>query len=285
MRLRLALTALAFLACADARPSPPITVFAAASLARPLKTLTDSFQRASRVASLVEIGGSLEHARKLTDLKRVPDVIILADDDVMASLVPGHLAWYVRFATNKLGVAYGPRSMHGDSITPENWWRILAKRGVRVGRADPATAPAGKHALGLIRRVDEYVNQPGTGDAIMAASPRQFVRPNATELAALLETGEVDYILDYESVALQYGFQFVALPQDLSPAILYGIGVPRLAANPQAAAGFAAFLLSDAGMRVLRNARIRVLETPVAVGVDLPSSITPLVRTSAAPSP
>lgn len=283
MRSLLVTIALALCACADTKPRPPITVFAAASLARPLRALTDSFQRASRVPTLVEVGGSLEHARKLTDLGRVPDVIMLVDDDVMASLMPAHLAWYVRFATNTLGIAYGLRSVHRDSISPENWWRILAKPGVRLGRADPNLAPAGRHALGLIRRVDGYYNRKGASDSLMARALQQYVRPNATELAALLETGEVDYIIDYESVALQYGFQFVALPPDLSPAILYGIGVPRQAVNAAAGVEFAAFLLSDVGQGVLRASRIRVLDTPVAMGSDVPSLITPLVRTSTAP--
>jgi ABC-type molybdate transport system substrate-binding protein len=109
------------------------------------------------------------------------------------------------------------------------------------------------------------------------------VRPNATELAALLETGEVDYIIDYESVARQYGFDFVAFPQDLSPAILYGVGVPRVAANASGGIEFTAYLLSYAGQKMLRDARVRVLDTPVAVGTDVPPTITPLVRTSAAP--
>ena len=283
MRSLFVALALAVGACADATPRPPITVFAAASLARPLRTLTDTFQLDARVPALAELGGSLEQARKLTDLGRIPDVLILVDDDVMASLVPAHLAWYVRFATNRLGIAYGERSAHRDSITPENWWRLLGRPGVRVGRADPSTAPVGRHALNLIRRVDSYYARSGAGDSLFARASQRLVRPNATELAALLETGEVDYIIEYESVARQYGFDFVALPQDLSPAILYGIGVPRLATNASAGVEFTAYLLSDAGKRVLRNAQIRVLDTPVAVGTDVPSTILPLVRTSANP--
>ena len=283
MRIPIIALALAVGACADATPRPPITVFGAASLARPLRALADTFQTNTRVPAFSELGGSLEHARKITDLGRIPDVLILVDDDVMASLVPSHLAWYVRFATNRLGIAYSGRSVHRDSIDAENWWRILGRRGVRVGRADPNTAPVGRHALTLIRRVDGYYTRSGAGDSLMARATQQYVRPNATELAALLETGEVDYIIEYESVAKQYGFDFVALPQDLSPAILYGVGVPRLATNASAGEEFVAYLLSDAGKRALRGAQIRVLQTPVAVGTDVPSTILPLVRTSVTP--
>lgn len=283
MRALYAVVALALCACADRAPRPPITIFAAASLARPLKALTDSLRSQQRIPSIVELGGSLDHARKLTDLGRAPDVILLADDDVMASLVPAHLGWYVRFATNRLAIAYGPRSQFRDSINADNWWRMLTKPGVRVGRADPAIAPAGKHALNLMSRVDGYYDRSGIDDSLRARALQQYVRPNATELAALLETGEVDYIIDYESVARQYGFDFVSLPQDLAPAILYGIGVPRLAKDSLGAIRFIAYVLSDEGQRTLRDAYVRVLQTPVAVGSFVPLAISPLVRTSTAP--
>src|SRR6185503_10086185 len=127
-------------ACIEPRPEPPkapITVFAAASLARPLAALTDSFARRSRITSRVELGGSMEQVRKMTDLGRTPDVVMLVDDETIASLMPSHLDWYVRFATNRLVVGYSARSRHADSITTENWWEILARKDVRVGRADP----------------------------------------------------------------------------------------------------------------------------------------------------
>ncbi len=199
-------------------PRPPITVFAAASLARPLRALADSFQHSEHVQLLTELGGSLEQSRKITDLGRTPDVLMLVDDEVIAALLPAHLDWYVRFATNRMVVAYAPRSRYADSITAENWWRSLARPDVQVGRADPTIAPVGRHALSLLRKAESYYQRPGLADSVIARSPLRNVRPSATELAALLETGEVDYILEYESVARQYGFRYVVLPDDLSPA-------------------------------------------------------------------
>jgi ABC-type molybdate transport system substrate-binding protein len=206
---------------------------------------------------------------------------MLVDDDVLAALVPTHLEWYVRFATNRVVIAYASRSRHGDSITSENWWRMLSRRDVRVGRADPNTAPAGRHAIALLGRVDTYYKRRGLADSILARSPLRYMRPNATELAALLETGEVDYILEYESVARQYGFQFVTLPDELTPAILYGLSVPRQAAQPVDGVRFAAYALSDAGKRTLRSMHVDVLPIPVAVGPNVPSEIAALVRTIA----
>lgn len=265
-------------------PTQPITLFAAASLARPLAAITDSFQRRANVSTLVELGGSMEQSRKITDLGRVPDVLMLVDDDVIAALVPTHLDWYVRFATNQLVVAYGGQSRLAHAITPENWWEVLSRPEVRIGRADPTIAPVGRHALDLLRRLDGYYKRRGIGDTLIARAALRYLRPNATELAALLETGEVDYLLEYESVARQYGFKFVPLPADLAPPVLYGVSVPRQATHPAAATELIAYLLSDEGRRVLRGAQIDVLRTPVAIGSNIPSAITQLVRTVTAPA-
>ncbi len=288
MRLAPITCLLVIAACGGDRrrePQPPITVFAAASLARPLKTLTDSFYQRTRVPVQVEIGGSLEQSRKLTDLGRVPDVLMLVDDDVVAALVPTYLDWYVRFATNRMVVAFTATSRHGDSITVDNWWRVLSRSDVTVGRADSLTAPAGRHALALLRRAESYYNRPGIADAVLARSPLTHVRPNASELAALLETGEVDFIIDYESVARQYDFKFVSIPEDLAPAILYGVSVPRQSARGQDAIAFVAFALSDQGKGILREAQITVLNVPVALGTNVPPELARVVRTDEAARP
>jgi molybdate/tungstate transport system substrate-binding protein len=274
--------AFALLACGGRieTPKPPITVFAAASLARPLRVLADSFQQQRGYAVLIELGGSMEQSRKITDLGRVPDALLLVDDEVIAALMPAHLDWYARFATNRIGILYTPRSRFADSITAENWWGIVTRPDVQIGRADPSVAPVGKHALSMVRLAETYYRKPDLADSIMARAPLKNVRPNATELAALLETGEVDYILDYESVAKQYGFRFVELPQDLAPAILYGISVPRLAAQSAAGTAFVAYVLSDEGKRILSEAQISVLRIPVALGTNLPGPIADRVRSA-----
>lgn len=262
-------------------PKPPITVFAAASLARPLATLSESFSRREHIASLVELGGSMEQSRKLTDLGRAPDVLMLVDDDVIAALVPAHASWYVRFATNRLVIAYTPSSRHAAEVSSATWTKVLTKPDVRIGRADPTIAPAGRHALALLKRTAAYFGVRGLDDALLAQAPLRFMRPNATELAALLQSGEVDYIVDYESVARQYGFSFVELPEDLAPAVLYGLTVPRQAPHSEGAVEFVRFVLSDEGKAILRDAHVTVLQTPVGIGASMPQRLKDRVRTIA----
>lgn len=244
-----------------------------------MQSLTRRFERNTRIVARTELGGSIEHSRKITDLARIPDVVILADDEVIAALVPAHLEWYVRFATNRVVVAYTPRSRYADSISVDNWWRLLARTDVRVGRADPAIAPAGRQALALLERAENHHAHPTLAEDILARSPPALMRPNAAELAALLEAGEVDYILEYEGVARQYGFRFVDLPAELSLPILYGVGVPRGAVNPAGGILFVAALLSGDGMDILRGEHVSLLRVPVAIGTNIPPGITEVVRT------
>lgn len=287
MRRTLAFVVLLLVSCDRPRAAvthPPITVFAASSLARPLAILADSFRVQSGVETHAEIGGSREQSRKMTDLERVPDALLLVDDDVMAALMPARVDWYVRFGTNRLVIAYTPKSRFADSITTENWWHILTRKGVTIGRADSAIAPAGGHALSLMRRSATYYNSPGLGERLLAHAPASYVRPNAAELAALLETGEVDYIVDYMSVARQYGFSVVTFPDDLAPSVLYTVAVPRGAPHFSAGIEFVSYLLSENGKRILRDAHVDVLDLPVAVGSVIPQELSGIVRTASIPA-
>ena len=217
----------------------------------------------------------------MTELGRTPDALMLVDEDVIAGLMPTHIDWYVRFATNQIVVAYTDRSKAANTINSENWWHALLRPGVTIGRADPDVAPAGRRALALLRRAETYYHERGLGDRLLAQAKLRYVRPNATELAALLETGEVDYILDYESVARQYGFKFISLPEDLAEPVLYGISVPRRAAHFAEGVQFAAFVVSEDGKRILRDASVNVLNVPVAIGSAVPPEISEHVRTVA----
>lgn len=264
------------------RDAQPITVFAAASLARPLAVVADTFAAHSGHAARLELGGSLDHVRRVTDLGRTPDVLLLADDAVMASLMPAHIGWYVRFATSPIVVAWRPGSAHAAGITSENWWRVLSRTGVSIGRADSTIAPAGRHALSVLRRAEAFYREPGLTQRLMANARLRDVRPNATELAALLEAGAVDFILEYESVARQYGFEFMSLPANVSAGVLYGIAIPRSAPQRTLALEFATLMLSEQGKRALRDAHFATLRVPVAVGDSVPPEVTELVRTLAA---
>jgi len=302
----------ALLACARpdaaaAAGADTVVVFTAASLAVPVRAALDSFARRTGAVVQQENGASLELARRITELGRVPDVIALADQELFPQvLVPRAASWYVRFARNRMVVAFTGRSAGAARLTASNWYEVLARSGVRVGRSDPRLAPVGYRALLLYRLAEGYYRLPGLASRLEASTPPALIRPNASELVALLQAGELDYIVDYESLARANHLRFVTLPPaiDLSdPArvsdyaratvriarrtdtttyagapIVYGASVPRAAPHPAAGQHFLSYLLSPAGQAVLRAHAVDALRVPELVGDSVPPALRAMRR-------
>jgi len=280
-----------------------VIVYLAASLSKPLQAALDTFSRRTSVIVQRESGASLEHARKLTDLGRIPDVLALADVEVFPQLLmPKHVSWYAEFARNRMIIGYTDRSRGASQIDSSNWRRVLAQPGVEVGRPDPNLAPAGYRTLLMLQLAERHYHDSGLANRILANAPPKNMRPNAAELAALLQTGELDYVFDYESVAQAYSFHALRLPAAIDlgdPAreteyaratvrvkgtgadsttftgrpIVYALSVPRAAPHPSAARQLAEFLLSSNGSRLMRAAHVDALDHALFVGADVPASL------------
>lgn len=274
-----------------------LVVFNAGSLARPLRAALDTFAIRHDVVIEQESAGSLETARKLTELRKIPDVVALADHEIFPQLlVPAHMDWYAHFARNRMVVAYTDGSRHAGEISPENWWRVLQRPEVEVGRSDPDLDPNGYRTLLVLQLAERHYGEPGLGARLLARSPARNVRPKEADLVGLLQAGEMDYIWSYESMAQATGLRYVQLPPEIDlgdPAravaygtamvrvpgrtpgdslvfrgepIVYALSIPRAAPHRDLAEMFVAWLLSPEGTAVLRQARLDALDRPAMIG-------------------
>jgi len=303
-----ALLALATLAACRGREAAPkadaLVLFNAGSLARPLRAAADSFTHGTGIRVEQENAGSLETARKLTELHRIPDIVGSADYQVFPQLLmPRAVSWYVRFARNRMVLMYTPQSKFATDIDSLNWWKILERPGVNTGRSDPSLDPNGYRSIIVMRLAERLYNQPGLADSLIANSAAHVIRPKEVDLMGLLQAGEIDYAWSYESVAQAAKLPYVTLPRaiDLSdPAdsgqyaqasvkipgntprdtvaltgepILYGFSVPREAPHRALAERFAAFLLSPAGRRILAREHLDALPVPIFVGDSVPAVV------------
>jgi molybdate/tungstate transport system substrate-binding protein len=291
--------ALVLLSACEGERAPregPLVVFNAGSLARPLRAALDTFARREGVRIEQESAGSLETARKLTELGKIPDVIALADANVFPQyLAPAHVGEWVLFARNRMVLAYTDRSRYADEIDAGNWWRVLLRPGVEVGRSDPELDPNGYRTLMVWQLAERAYGEPGLGARLLAASPARNVRPKEADLVGLLQAGEMDYIWSYESMACAAGLRHVILPPsvDLSDPdsasayahatvavrgvrsgesvtftgrpIVYAFAVPVEAPHRALAERFVRFLTADAGLAVLRAEGLDALDAPIAV--------------------
>lgn len=307
MRFLLLLT-LALVACARGAETT-LTVFNAGSLARPLKAVLDTFARRENVTIAQESAGSLESARKLTELGKIPDVIALADAEVFPRyLVPAFVEQYTLFAHNRMVVAYTERSKWAADMSTATWTDVLTRADVEVGRSDPELDPNGYRTLMVWQLAERSLDQPELAERLAARAPARNVRPKEADLVGLLQAGELDYIWSYESMAKAVGLRYVTLGDsvDLSNSdlaafygtasvsvrgategsrveftgepIVYAFAVPRTAANAALAQRFVTFLVSEEGKAILRREGLDALDLP---RVETGRAITGLLAASA----
>ena len=282
----------------------PLVVYNAGSLARPLRAALDSFAARTGATIEQESAGSLETARKLTELHKIPDIVALADYKVFPELLmPAHTTWHVAFARNRMVLAHTARSRFASEINASNWWEILLRPGVETGRSDPNLDPNGYRTLLVLQLAEIQHAQPGLAKRLLDAMPTRNVRPKEVDLVALLQAGELDYIWSYESVAQATSLPFVRLPAQVDlgtpehaelyarsevrvagatrgdsvtmrgEPIVYAFSIPTQAPHRQLAERFAAFLMSADGIRILRGAKLDALERPIVTGTNVPAAI------------
>ena len=185
----------------------------AASITRPVRAALDSFAARTGVKYELEPGASLEIARRLTELHRTPDVVLLADPEVFPQLLmPAYVHWYALFARNRIVLAYTDKSRGAAGINGENWRTVITQPGVEVGRADPNTDPSGYRTLLTMQLAGQHYREPGLFARLLAAAPQRNVRPREADQVALLQTHELDYIWTYQNLADNDGLRFVKLP-------------------------------------------------------------------------
>jgi len=195
------------------------------------------------------------------------------------------VTWYAKFARNRIVITYTK-----GKITAANWFDVLTKPGVEVVRSDPKLDPAGYRSLLVWQLAERYYKKPGLADRLLAAAPPRNMRPKSADLTALVQTGDLDYAWEYESVAQAAGLSYLTLPRQIDlgdpseaegyaqaavhvdtvlvrgEPIVYGLSIPTHAPHPGTAGRFVDFLLSPDGRAILRREHPDALDAPITVG-------------------
>ena len=298
----------------------PLVVYAAGSLIVPFGDLEKAFERNyPQIDVQAQYHGSIQVIRQVTDLHVPIDVIATADASLLPMLMYTtkdpetglpNADWYIRFASNRLSIAYRPDSLFAKEITAENWFSILSSPNVKVGLADPRFDAVGYRALMVFGLARDFYHDPTifsnmfkgqfnfqfgifnennlttiTIPEIVETKTGSHIvlRGASMELIALLESGDLDYAFEYETVIQQHGLNMLELPDALNlgeeaeqqtyntvqvneefqrfasvkpifhgERIGYAITIPSNAPHPQEASLFIQFLLSPEGRAVMQ---------------------------------
>lgn len=291
-------------AAMPAQTGGPLIVYNAGSLGRPFRDVLKAFVADHPgVGPAQENSGSLEAARKLTELGKIPDILGVADYAVIPKLlIPKFASWYATFAKNSMVLVYTDESTAAREITPRNWYQILLRPGIRTGRADPALDPNGYRTLMVFQLAERQYGQPGLAAKLLQATPDRYVRPKEADLTALVQAGELDYSFSYLSIAKATGLKYVELPPEVGlgdpslgewysqarvklpgasragadsvefrgEPIVYAFTIPTGAPHREVAEAFARFLLSGRGRAILEQAGLVPLARPLFGGPGQP---------------
>ncbi|MBU6422714.1 MAG: tungstate ABC transporter substrate-binding protein WtpA [Chloroflexota bacterium] len=295
---------------ASAASSSPVTlsILAAGTLVNPFKDIDAAFMKKyPNVTVQAQFGGSVKMVKQITDLGQRADVVGVADYTVIPQyLIQGkkkYTDWYVGFVSNAITFVYTGKSKGASEITSRNWYTVMSRPGVRIGRSNPDTDPSGYAILQMLKLADAYYHDPGLSDAVLKNAPTTYMRDTETELIGALQAGEIDYLAIYRSDAKQHGFKYLDLPPeiDLSDAakastyhtvtvhtangdiagkpIVYALTVPDDAPQREWALRWAAFALGPDGRDAFSKAGFVVLSPALAQPLDkTPEALRPLVK-------
>jgi molybdate/tungstate transport system substrate-binding protein len=265
--------------------SGKLIIFHAGSLAVPFREITGEFKKRNPLVDVqMESAGSVECARKITDLKKPCDIMASSDYTVIDKmLIPGFTKWNLPFVSNEMCIVYTEKSKYADVITQRNWIDILSRQDVVTGRSDPNADPCGYRSVMTMQLAEKFYRRPGLAKSMLSKN-LNMIRPKEVDLIALLETRTVDYIFLYKSVAIQHKLKFLELPDEVNlknpdmtelyrsavvpikgqkpgeekimtgEPMIYGITMLDNAPNKQAALAFLEFLMDPkTGMFILNR--------------------------------
>ncbi|MCD4674013.1 MAG: extracellular solute-binding protein, partial [Anaerolineaceae bacterium] len=245
--------------------------------------------------------------------------------------------WYLKFASNRMALAYTENSKYADEITPENWVEILSREDVRIGLADPRFDASGYRTLMLMKLAEKHYQQEGIFSDIFSgqfttpirdldredhttilvpeileprSNSRILLRGSSIQLLSLLDSGDIDYALEYESVVAQHGLQKISLPDEINMGsaahlaayeqvqvlldfqrfatvkpeftgelITYGLSIPANAPQPDLAIEYIQFLLSEEGQAIMNANHHPLLDTFIADGyTNVPAALQAIAQ-------
>lgn len=209
LRALLLLAALAAGCGCEGDQARRLRLFHASGLTPVVEALREPVRRELGIEILAEASGSQTACRKLTELGRECDLLMLADRALVRTLLAGAASWRLDFATDEVVLAVGARAPDPD-LAERDPFAVLDKEGVRLGRVSEHTGPIGYRTL-LVWKLQEARGVKGLFDRLLAK--RGPIVDHVSQLAPLLKTGEIDYAFLYRSTALAHDIRHVRLDE------------------------------------------------------------------------
>ena len=228
-----------------------LRILCAGSLLYPLERVAEAYMVDNpRVTVEVEGHGSIQVIRHITELHDSADLLLVADYGLIPLMMYNvtepesdepYSDFYIRFAGNRVVLAYTDSSRYADEVNSSNWYEVLGRDGVKYGAPNPLIDALGYRALMMLQLAESYYDEPSIFDKLYGfnfhpdfetvqipgktvifvpdvqkpINDKVTLRASSIQLAPLLDSGSLDYCILYESNARQYGYRYVELPAEI----------------------------------------------------------------------
>ncbi|MCX7704205.1 MAG: substrate-binding domain-containing protein [Planctomycetota bacterium] len=234
--------------------------------------LRDECEKVLGVRIVSETDGSLMLCRKVSELGKECDLLMVSDSEVLKEVAGGWCRWRLDFASDEVVIGVGVRARRVDEAE-RDWVSVLVSGDVRFGRVDENLGPAGYRTL-LVWALEER-RRGVSGLALRLKERCVTVVEDAGRLAALLKVGGIDYGFLYRTLCLEYDIRYIELDRKVNlgsqdedyggvevsfkklkageeqivrvkgSAITYGLTVPEGARNREKAIALIKYLLTE----------------------------------------
>mgnify|MGYP000117194454 CR=1 FL=1 len=269
----------AWLTSSRSRDSIDLRVFHAAGMTSLIEEGRRSFRREAGIRLRAEGSGSQVACRKVAELGRTCDLLMLADRALVEKLLDGVCTWRLDFAADEVVLGVGQRAPRVPEAE-QDWVSVLRNTDVRLGRVDENQGPIGYRTL-LVWKLQAQRGSSGLTKALREQT--DVVVDHVSRLPPLLNTGQLDYAFLYRSVCIANDVRYIALDEkinlgspdmDYSGAevtfeapgateegavtmraspIVWTMTIPQEGADREAAVRFIRYLLEDKSELLKRN--------------------------------
>jgi molybdate/tungstate transport system substrate-binding protein len=190
----------------------PLRIFHAAGLTPVLEAVREDCRADLGIELMTEGSGSQVACRKVSELGRDCDLVMVADAGLIAGLLTGHCSWRLDFASDEVVLGVGLRAPNADRAE-KDWPGALLEPGVRLGRVDENQGPIGYRAL-LVWELREMQGMPGLSEELLARTA--MVVDDVGRLTPLLRNGELDYGFVYRSICIAQDVRYIGLDPSIN---------------------------------------------------------------------
>jgi len=255
----------------ETKPKPePLIIFYAPCFSPVMKTVRSDVKSQLNISLVTEPSGSQIAVRKLTELGRNCDILMLADNRLFKQIASSHCRWRMDFLNDEIVLGVGIRAKKADDAE-KNWVQALLDDTVKIKRVDENLGPIGYRTL-LVWKLMENKGYTGLADKLKNKADKPV--DDVDQLAVLLKSGETDYGFVYKTTCISNDIRYIQLDKDInlssndidySPAkvqfkklktgseetvtvagepVAYGLSIPVNAQNKEGAVKFINYLFN-----------------------------------------